>query len=461
MEAAVAQVEAMLEQAQVPDSAVQAQITAQLDQLQAVPEFNQTVAHIFIRRTERPVEMRMAAGLLLKNNVRRQVHTMPPELQAALKAELLAGVGDADARVRQTVGTCIATFASAMGTHQEWLALWPDLVPTLSSHLGAATTPSGVEGALDCLSKICEEVPDRMVADDAKPLDVLLPQVFGLLQAEDENWRAYALGIINNFIWLDPPVLAQNMPTFLQALFALTTDSSAKVRKHVIQGINFLLDMRFNDLLPHINGVIEFVLHSMQGPDAAVALDATEFWDHVSERGASMDEQQLANDAIRPFLPRLVPVLLTGMVYDMDDAAMEFAEDDDAHVPDKEEDIAPATGRGGDQAEADDEEEEEEEDEDGGGVWNLRKASAAALDHLSKVFQQSVLDVLLPLIEQLLQADDWQRRETGPHLHRAALKPCSGQCAPDIWTTVCVQGFWRLVRLLTAAAGSWSRTCRR
>ena len=92
--------------------------------------------------------------------------------------------------------------------------------------------------------------------------DVLLPQVFGLLQAEDENWRAYALGIINNFIWLDPPVLAQNMPTFLQALFALTTDSSAKVRKHVIQGINFLLDMRFNDLLPHINGVIEFVLHT-------------------------------------------------------------------------------------------------------------------------------------------------------------------------------------------------------
>ena len=37
--------------------------------------------------------------------------------------------------------------------------------------------------------------------------------------------------------------LAQNMPTFLQALFALTTDSSAKVRMHVIQGINFLLDM--------------------------------------------------------------------------------------------------------------------------------------------------------------------------------------------------------------------------
>ena len=170
-------------------------------------------------------------------------------------------------------------------------------------------------------------------------------------------------------------------------------------------------------------------------------------------------DRRLAEASI---LPRLVPVLLTGMVYDMDDAAMEFAEDDDAHVPDKEEDIAPATGRGGDQAEADDEEEEEEEeDEDGGGVWNLRKASAAALDHLSKVFQQSVLDVLLPLIEQLLQADDWQRRETGPHLHRAALKPCSGQCAPDIWTTVRVQGFWRLVRLLTAAAGSWSRTCRR
>ena len=50
-EQAVGQVVAMLEQAQTPDSAVQAAVTAQLDQLQTVPEFNQTVAKVFIRLT--------------------------------------------------------------------------------------------------------------------------------------------------------------------------------------------------------------------------------------------------------------------------------------------------------------------------------------------------------------------------------------------------------------------------
>ena len=89
-EMAVGQVVTMLDQAGVPDTAVQAAVKAQLDQLQTVPEFNRTVAHVFIRLTDRPVAMRMAAGLILKNNVRCHSQTMPPAQAAALKAELLA-----------------------------------------------------------------------------------------------------------------------------------------------------------------------------------------------------------------------------------------------------------------------------------------------------------------------------------------------------------------------------------
>ena len=63
--AACSQVVAMLEQAQTPDSATQAALTAQLEQLQTVPEFNQTLAHVFIRLKDRPVAVRMGAGLIL------------------------------------------------------------------------------------------------------------------------------------------------------------------------------------------------------------------------------------------------------------------------------------------------------------------------------------------------------------------------------------------------------------
>ena len=266
-EQAVGQVVAMLEQAQTPDSAVQAAVTAQLDQLQTVPEFNQTVAHVFIRLTDRPVAMRMAAGLILKNNVRRHIQTMPPAQAAALKAELLAGIGDGDSLIRKTVGTCISTFAKAMGTYNDWLIHWPELMPTVSrqpallpslscllpcsraaaaaarclgscsaarsshtrsfsrhvvfqiaAHLEPTASPSCIGGALDVLHKISEDVPDRMVADDSQPLGAILPKVFALLTAADATWRAYSLGIINQYIMLDPPVMQENMAALLQAM---------------------------------------------------------------------------------------------------------------------------------------------------------------------------------------------------------------------------------------------------
>ena len=53
--------------------------------------------------------------------------------EVELKAELLAGIGDADRLIRQTVGTCIATFAGVMGSYgPDWLVHWPELMPTVT-----------------------------------------------------------------------------------------------------------------------------------------------------------------------------------------------------------------------------------------------------------------------------------------------------------------------------------------
>ena len=112
------------------------------------------------------------------------------------------------------------------------------------------------------LAKICEDVPDRMDADASQPLNTILPKVFALLTSQIDKWRAYSLEIINRFIMLDPPVMQQNIQALLQAIFHLTGDPSAAVRKQVIIGINQLVEYRFSDVLPHMNGVIEFMLVS-------------------------------------------------------------------------------------------------------------------------------------------------------------------------------------------------------
>lgn len=45
--------------------------------------------------------------------------------------------------------------------------------------------------------------------------------------------------------------------------------------------------------------------------------------------------------------------------------------------------------------------------------WNLRKCSAAALDVLANVFHDSLLPVLLPILKEMLFAQDWEVKESG------------------------------------------------
>lgn len=170
----------------------------------------------------------------------------------------------------------------------------------------------------------------------------------------------------------------------------------------------------------------------MKDADSCVALEAAMFWQAIAERGSNIGEQRAARDAIAPYLSQLVPTLLAGMVYDEDDANMEFADDDDAHVPDKEEDIAPSVSKRG---EVEDDDEDEDEANDGGeDTWNLRKGSAAALDLMSDVFQNDMLQVLLPLIEQLLQSPDWQLRESAILAIGAVADNCGQLLEPHLGT---------------------------
>lgn len=91
--------------------------------------------------------------------------------------------------------------------------------------------------------------------------------------------------------------------------------------------------------------------------------------------------------------------------------------EEDQDVPDKDSDIRPRFHRArshmteGGSGGAEGREGEDEGDSDDDGVvadclsdWNLRKCSAAALDVLSNVFNESLLPVFLPLLKQNLSS---------------------------------------------------------
>lgn len=110
----------------------------------------------------------------------------------------------------------------------------------------------------------------------------------------------------------------------------MAVDDEAEVRKNVCRAIVMLLEVRMDRLLPHLHDIIEvskliliffkcnlkkkiyiffqYMLLRTQDPDENVALEACEFW-------LSIADQQICKEALLPYLPRLVPILVNGMKY--------------------------------------------------------------------------------------------------------------------------------------------------
>ena len=219
--------------------------------------------------------------------------------------------------------------------------------------------------------------------------------------------------------------------------------------------------------MPEIQNVVDYMLYSTQDKDDDVALEACEFWLQFAEDPALASHLQ-------PFLGKIAPVLLKGMVYNEIDLLMLKGDEDDAAVPDKAEDIKPqhygakvhrnermedAAVNGGAgpskqsragieaglaaAAEEDDEDDEDDfydddddDDEDGVGDWNLRKCSAAALDVMAVQFSQELLDILLPLLKERLFSQDWKERESGILALGAIAEGCIAGVQPHLPTLI-------------------------
>ena len=180
-----------------------------------------------------------------------------------------------------------------------------------------------------------------------------------------------------------------------------------------------------------------------------MALEACEFWSAYCDIKADASNAQPNGDIalLAKYLQPLTATLLKGMRYSEDD--IEADDDDDANVPDRQQDIRPnvhrgktvnyegaaagggggggaalaahdaAAGSGGggsaaadswggedyDDDDDDDDEDDDffdEEDDEEVQNWNLRKCSASALDSLANTYGSLLFAHLLPLLKDLL-----------------------------------------------------------
>ncbi|URD95428.1 hypothetical protein MUK42_30808 [Musa troglodytarum] len=349
------------------------------------------------------LEVRQAAGLLLKNNLRTTFSSLSSSYRQYIKSELLPCLGASDRTVRSTVGTVVSVLLQL-----EKVAGWPELLEALAQCL-ASNDFNHMEGAMDAIYKICEDIPEELDVDvpglSERPINIFVPRLLQFFQSPHAILRKLSLGSINQFIVFMPMALFMSMDQYLQGLFHLAQDPSAEVRK-----------------LPHLRNVIEYLLQANKDPDDEVALEACEFW-------SAYCDGNLPPDGLREYVPRLIPILLSNMAYAEDDETLFDAEDDES-FPDRDQDLKPrfhsSRFHGSDNS---------EDDEDTVNVWNLRKCSAAGLDILSNVFGDEILPTLMPLIQQKSSTtsdSSWKEREAAVLAIGAVAEGCINGLYPHI-----------------------------
>lgn len=487
-------------------SQIQAQLYEQLQRLSAAPDFCNYLAYILSAQAESKLPkadsdaIRHSACLLLKSTVRVVFNSLHPSVRQYVASALVHALFDRSLSVRPAVASCISQIAT---TSQDLSACHP-LLPALQHTLkeDASPTPIAREAALYMLSCLAEDVPHLLEQHPSRPLDLLVPACIRLCGQQLNPVRAQTLQILNHLALGMPVALAQNVDAYVNTLFAIADDSSAQVRKRICTAICLLLDSAPHALTPHMNNAIEYMLLSSTHPDDLVAKEALEFWSLFAHAA-------VMPNVLRPYLPRLIPVLLRKMTYSPEEVELiDASESTDDMMGDRSDDMRPrfhqpkfkdtlslgdpnghdsnisgtANGAGFSEggssdstmlnghklAEKNEDSDEDSDEEDDDFVdmgeeseWKVRKSSAYALDLLSCVLKEDVLEIVLPLLQdKLINSDRWAERECGVlavgaiaegcyhgiTVHMRSIFPFLLHCATDEHRMVRSIAFWTLSR---------------
>ncbi|PWN46719.1 ARM repeat-containing protein [Violaceomyces palustris] len=443
---------------QNPQRDVQIRIQSRLDELSQIPDYANYLVFTLTSLPQEDLATRSVAGLILKNQILYHSDTISQESYDYVKQSIIPALSLREDMLRRTATQVVAMLMAILSPQS-----WPEGLSKLIE-LMTSSNFDEAEGSFSTFAKMCEDIPREMELceiNGMKPLDILVPKFLEGTQHPDARIRGHSLNCLNQFVQSNSPILQAHIDSFIAALFKRASDENSEVRKYVCQALVLILSNRPDKLVPEMDNVVEYMLYSTQDKDDEVALEACEFW-------LQFAEEPSLKDSLRPYLPKVAPVLLKGMVYNEIDLLMLGGEEDDAAVPDKAEDIKPrhygggahrnehmedpsnggAAGGGAGKSRAaieagledeDEDEYEDDEDEDEDDVvsdWNLRKCSAAALDVMAVHFGDELLEILLPYLKERLFSEDWLQRESGILALGAIAEGCIAGVQPHLPTLV-------------------------
>jgi transportin-1 len=404
--------------------------------------------------------VRYAAAIQLKNHIKMYHKSIPPNKLADIKTGTLAMLADPNAQLRGFAGTIITEIVQQGGLLQ-WPEILAELISIVENQRGNVSRETQ-EGAMSALAKVCED--NRRLLDKdfqgQKPMAVIVPKMLDFANHPLAPVRVFALDTLKTFIPQKSPVLMNSLNQYLSRVFERATDEDVQVRRIVCQSLVQLVESKPDALAPNMEGLVGYILtQQQQSNDPELALDAAEFW-------LSVGEQDELKGTMQPYLDRIIPVLLAGMVYGEEDVFRLQGDEADADQDDRPEDIKPQFaerkgGRGaaagekpeggpengssngaqkpakidlsdGEIEESDDDDDDDFEDEDPENAWSLRKCSAAALDVFAVNYHEAVFNIILPYLKENLSNPMWPRREAAVLALGAIAEGCMEVVSPNL-----------------------------
>ena len=378
-------------------------------------------------------------AIALKNSINRHWETLLPPSQEYIRIEVVKSLAHPHLSVRRQVGTVVASIANQMTKRNVNSTIFSDLLLICDSN-----NPSAVDGALDALQKICEDMTLQL--DNTaigQPVNMIIPKLISFLSAQQEDIYRPALKAVNHFLFTLPQAMQQNMNAYLSALFALANSPSPAMKRLICQAFVALVEKgQVESINAQMDAIIRFMLACSQDADTSTALDATDFWTIYCK------QEKTNKELIAQYLPSLVRILMKGMIYsDADAQTLEADGEENTHIADTESSQRPYIHQSRvhtyagivDPSDYDDDDDDDDDDDafdsddgdnwldetgdtDETGTWTLRKYSAAALDTLAHEFKERLFNELMPPLQEAINAvgrtpeedrSRWTTRESG------------------------------------------------
>lgn len=285
------------------------------------------------------------------------------------------------------------------------------------------------------LEKVTEDCPHKLdiTIQGINLLDHMVPEFIKFTAHASSKIRNHSLQCLYSLASIRAPQLSANIDAYIRCLFDRASDANPEIRRTVCSSLGLILTTRADKLVPEMSNVVDYMAYCTKSDDDTVALEACEFW-------LTFAEDAELKTHLQPFIGKIAPLLLEGMVYSEYDLMYLDVDEEDEAVPDKETDIKPkgysgkvhashetndpsadsgpssksreAADRALDDDDDDDDDYFDDDDEDDSGEWNIRKCSAAALDVMAVSFGGQMLEILMPHLQERLFSDEWEKKES-------------------------------------------------